>query len=164
MKKLLVPIIIVGLIVVLAGGYLARHKIKSLLGMNSTPVAQIPTNEETNPSTNPAAPSNNIYLSKSDPKKGNYMTDFAGMTLYTYDKDTSGVSNCEGGCLKAWPAYTSGAVDQGSFPANISVITRSDGSKQFAWMGKPLYHYATDVNPGDITGDGVGGVWHIIKL
>ena len=93
------------------------------------------------------------------------MADFNGMTLYTYDKDTAGVSNCTGGCLKAWPAYTSGATAQGSFPDGITVITRSDdGSKQFAWKGMPLYYYATDVKAGDITGDGVGNVWHIVKL
>jgi len=107
--------------------------------------------------------SDNIYLTKTDASKGVYMTDFAGMTLYTYDKDTKGVSNCSGGCLVAWPAYTSGATAQGTFPANITVITRSDGSKQFAWKGMPLYYYAKDKVAGDITGDGVGGVWHIVK-
>ena len=105
----------------------------------------------------------NIYLSKTDSVKGSYMTDFAGNTLYIFDKDTTGVSNCSGGCLSAWPAYTSGATAQGSFPENISVITRTDGSKQFAWKGMPLYYYAKDKKAGDITGDGVGGIWHIVK-
>ena len=117
----------------------------------------------TTTTTQNSAPSDNIYLTKTDATKGNYMTDFAGMTLYTYDKDTKGVSNCSGGCLAAWPAYISGATAQTTLPANITVITRSDGSKQFAWKGMPLYYYAKDKSVGDITGDGVGGVWHIIK-
>jgi len=124
-------------------------------GSYTSPTSYAPT-QNTNTS-------GNIYLTKTDATKGNYMTDFAGMTLYTYDKDTKGVSNCSGGCLAAWPAYTSGATAQSTLPANITVITRSDGSKQFAWKGMPLYYYAKDKVAGDITGDGVGGVWHIIK-
>ena len=103
-------------------------------------------------------------MTKTDATKGAYMTDFAGMTLYIYDKDTTGVSNCYGGCAKAWPPYTSGAAMQNSLPANVTLVTRTDGIKQFAWKGMPLYYYVSDTKPGDITGDGVGGVWHIIKL
>lgn len=106
----------------------------------------------------------NIYLSKTDATKGAYMTDFAGMTLYTYDRDTQGVSNCAGACAAAWKPYTSGATAQGTFPANITVITRADGSQQFAWKGMPLYYYSADQSAGDINGDGVGGVWHIVKI
>lgn len=149
-------------LVVLVLGYLGRHQIKSLLGMApaASPVVQTATDSS---SSNPAASSGNIYTTKTDSVKGSYMADFAGMTLYTYDKDTTGVSNCSGGCLAAWPAYSSGATAQGTFPANISVITRSDGSMQFAWKGMPLYYYAKDKVAGDVTGDGVGGVWHLVK-
>ena len=106
----------------------------------------------------------NIYLSKTNPDGAAYMTDFAGMALYTFDNDQSGVSTCTGSCAKAWPPYTSGATAQGQFPAGITVITRADGSTQFAWNGKPLYYYSKDVNAGDANGDGVGGIWHIVKL
>ncbi len=108
-------------------------------------------------------PSDNIYMTKTSEAKGPYLADFQGMTLYTFDKDTVSVSNCYNGCAKAWPPYTSGATTQSQFPVNITVITRTDGSKQFAWKGMPLYYYATDAKAGDITGDGVNGVWHIIK-
>lgn len=162
MKK--VVIIVVILIVLAAGAYLGRHQISSMMG---TPA---PTSSATQAVVSPAssasesASASNIYMSKTSPVKGTYMTDFQGMTLYTYDKDTTGVSNCYGGCAQAWPPYTSGATAQNSLPANITVITRTDGTKQFAWKGMPLYYYATDSKAGDITGDGVGGVWHIIKL
>lgn len=112
--------------------------------------------------TTAAAPASNIYMTKTDSKKGAYLTDFAGMTLYTYDKDGQGVSNCYNACATAWPPYASGATAEKNLPANITVITRTDGSKQFAYKGKPLYYYTTDTKPGDITGDGVGGVWHIV--
>jgi len=49
-----------------------------------------------------------------------------------------------------------------SGPANWTVITRDDGSKQWAYMGKPLYTWAKDSKPGDTTGDGFNNnVWHL---
>jgi predicted lipoprotein with Yx(FWY)xxD motif len=48
-------------------------------------------------------------------------------------------------------------------PANITVIIRTDGTKQFAWNSMPLYYYSKDAKAGDLTGDGVGGVWHLVK-
>lgn len=38
-----------------------------------------------------------------DPTLGKILVDGNGMTLYTYAKDTTGVSNCSGGCLQNWP-------------------------------------------------------------
>ncbi len=111
-------------------------------------------------STAPAS-TNNVYMTKTDSAKGNYLTDSKGMTLYIFDKDTAGVSNCENGCLKTWPPYIP-SPDQTTLPENISIIKRSDGSSQFAWKKMPLYYYASDQKAGDITGDGVGGVWHLI--
>ena len=37
--------------------------------------------------------------------KDGVLTDAAGRTLYTFDKDQTNKSNCAGGCLQAWPAY-----------------------------------------------------------
>jgi len=156
--------VIIGIIIILvlaAGTYIERHKIKSMLGMSPTP--QMQTQSKTsNSSSSVMAPSNNIYMTK-DSSKGKYLTDFQGMTLYTYDKDTKNVSNCSGQCAKIWPIYTSGATAEKMLPTNITVITRSDGSKQFAWKGMPLYYYAQDKKAGDMSGDGIGGVWHIVK-
>lgn len=108
--------------------------------------------------------SGTIYMSKVDAIKGKYLVDFQGMTIYTFDKDTSGVSNCYNGCATTWPPYTSGSTAESNLPENITIVKRTDGSTQFAWKEMPLYHYVTDQKPGDITGDGVGEVWHIIKL
>ena len=117
----------------------------------------------TTEATQSSAPiSNNIYISKTDSSKGTYMTDLRGMTLYTYDKDTTGVSNCYNGCAKAWPIYSSNAAAQ--LPDNISIVKRTGGTSQYAYKGMPLYHYATDVKVGDTIGDNIGNVWHIVKL
>ncbi|SRR5258708_7249157 len=152
------------LVLVVVGGYLGRHKIKALFGGTSSQVSTqmqqsgTPASSQIN-----AVPSDNIYLTKTDPVKGKYLTDFAGMTLYVFDKDTTGVSNCNDTCATTWRPYTSGATAQSQFPVNITVITRKDTSKQFAWKGMPLYYYSGDQKSADITGDGVGGLWHLVK-
>ncbi len=134
------------IIVVLGGAYYFMMMKQSSTTTLPTPTTQTQT-----------APSNNIYQVKTDSTKGAYLTDFAGMTLYIYSKDTTGVSNCSGGCAAAWPPYSSGATAQKTLPNNISVITRVDGSKQFTWKGMPLYYFQSDTAAGQITGDGVNG-------
>lgn len=81
-----------------------------------------------------------------------------GMTLYTFDKDTAGVSNCYDDCAVKWPPLMADAAakDDGEF----TVVTRKDGTKMWAHEGLPLYFWFKDTKAGDTTGDGVGGVWH----
>ncbi|MGI4844550.1 MAG: COG4315 family predicted lipoprotein [Janthinobacterium lividum] len=88
------------------------------------------------------------------------LVDHAGMTVYTYDKDTpnSGKSACVATCAKNWPPV----MAQGTPSAPYSVVTREDGSKQLAHKGKPLYTFVKDKKAGDKTGDGVGGAWHVV--
>lgn len=44
-----------------------------------------------------------------------------------------------------------------------TVVMRDDGSKQWAYAGKPLYTFVKDKQAGDRHGDGVKDVWHIAK-
>lgn len=83
------------------------------------------------------------------------------MTLYTFDRDAPGVSNCNDECAANWPplAAPADAAPTGDF----APIRRSDGSMQWALNGKPLYRWVRDQKPGDVTGDGVGGVWHVAR-
>lgn len=92
--------------------------------------------------------------------KGTILADSDGMTLYTFDKDTAGTSNCYDKCAANWPPLVaaSGATASGDF----SLVTRKDGSEQWAFKGMPLYLWIKDAKPGDTTGDGVGGVWHVV--
>jgi predicted lipoprotein with Yx(FWY)xxD motif len=85
----------------------------------------------------------------------------AGMTLYTFDKDTagSGKSACNGPCAANWPALHVAGSDQAS--GDWSVVARDDGTKQWAYKGKPLYTWIKDQKPGDKTGDGVLKLWHV---
>jgi predicted lipoprotein with Yx(FWY)xxD motif len=90
-----------------------------------------------------------------------HLADVAGRTLYTYDKDTAGKSVCNWGCAVAWPPFT--ASEGASATGAWSIVVRDDGSRQWALDGKALYTFAADFRPGDVHGDGQGGVWHIVK-
>jgi len=87
----------------------------------------------------------------------------SGMTLYTFDKDPDGggKSVCNGPCAANWPplAAAAGATGGGDF----SVISRDDGAKQWAYKGKPLYHWIKDQKPGDTTGDGFNKLWRLAR-
>jgi predicted lipoprotein with Yx(FWY)xxD motif len=76
------------------------------------------------------------------------------MTIYAFDKDVrmAGRSECNGQCATNWPPLFASADDHSG--GDWSVITRDDGTRQWAWLGRPLYYYAKDQKPGDISGDG----------
>jgi predicted lipoprotein with Yx(FWY)xxD motif len=95
--------------------------------------------------------------------KDGVLTNSAGMTLYTFDKDASGSgkSACNGQCATNWPPLM--AKDGATAANDYSVVTRDDGGKQWAYKGKPLYLWTKDQKPGDKTGEGVNNVWHVAK-
>ena len=94
--------------------------------------------------------------------KGAVLTDARGMSLYTFDKDAGGKSACNGPCAANWPALKAEASDAAG--DGYTVIARDDGSRQWAYKGKPLYTFAKDLKAGDITGDGfLNGVWHLAQ-
>ena len=98
---------------------------------------------------NPTQISNGVMASKE------------GKTLYTFDKDAAGKSNCNGGCAAAWPPFmvANPALAGGDF----SIVKRDDGASQWAFKGMPLYFFAGDASAGDVNGDNQGGVWHVIR-
>jgi predicted lipoprotein with Yx(FWY)xxD motif len=91
--------------------------------------------------------------------KGSALVDAKGMTLYVFDRDAAGKSNCNGPCATNWPPFAAaaGAKESGDW----SVVTRDDGAMQWAYKGKPLYAFSKDGKPGDATGDDFNHVWHI---
>ena len=74
---------------------------------------------------------------------------------YVRYKDAAGKSNCNDKCATAWPPLAVAA--DGKAAGDWTIIVRDDGSKQWAYEGKPLYTWMTDKKPGDATGDGVNG-------
>jgi len=92
---------------------------------------------------------------------GKVLTDNKNMTLYTFDKDQPGKSNCNGMCADNWPPLMAPADAKAN--GDWSIIARDDGTKQWAYKGHPLYGWVKDQKAGDTTGDGVNSVWHAAK-
>ena len=96
-----------------------------------------------------------------DTSAGKVYANAAGMTLYTFDKDSANASSCYDACAAMWPAFKATAMDKSA--GDWTIVARKDGAPMWAYEGKPLYTYSKDKKPGDATGDGVGGVWHVAK-
>jgi predicted lipoprotein with Yx(FWY)xxD motif len=106
-----------------------------------------------------AALAQSAPASSADTAKGKALVNGDGMTLYTFDKDSKGTSNCNGQCANLWLPLI--ATTDASASGDFTLITRSDGRKQWAYKNKPLYSWTKDTKAGDVTGDGVNSVWHI---
>lgn len=93
---------------------------------------------------------------------GKILTNEAGLTLYVFDLDLPGISNCYQDCATNWPpAYAvEGAVAKGDF----TLVPRKDGRNQWAYKDQPLYLFHKDMKPGDMTGDGARNVWHLVMM
>ncbi len=96
-----------------------------------------------------------------DAQGGRILVNEEGMTLYTFDKDGEGVSNCDDQCAANWPPLMADGMAKSM--GEYSVVTRKDGSNQWAYKGMPLYLWVKDSKAGDMTGDGVKGVWHVAR-
>ncbi len=133
----------------------------------TTQPAAAPTTIATAPTTASAStPSSgvtdaNVTVAIATTKLGKVLVDRNGMTLYTSAGDTSpGTSSCTGQCAAVWPPLAvSGTATYGTglTASKFTTITRSDGTTQLAYNGKPLYSFASDSAPGDTSGQGVGG-------
>jgi predicted lipoprotein with Yx(FWY)xxD motif len=91
--------------------------------------------------------------------KGQALVNGKGMTLYVFDRDAAGKSNCNNQCSTNWPPLAAAADAKAS--GDWSLISRDDGTKQWAYKGKPLYAWSKDTKAGDATGDGLNNVWHV---
>lgn len=86
-----------------------------------------------------------------------------GMTLYTFDRDPAGggKSVCNGPCATNWPPLAAAADAAGG--GDWTVVLRDDGSRQWAYKGKPLYFWVKDQKPGDRSGDGFNNAWRLAR-
>jgi predicted lipoprotein with Yx(FWY)xxD motif len=100
---------------------------------------------------------------------GRYLTGASGRALYIWVADPRGTSNCMGACAKAWPPLSASSMPKvagGVNAADLSLITRSDGTKQVAYVGRPLYYFAGDPTKGTTRGQGTNGFgakWWLIS-
>lgn len=98
-------------------------------------------------------------------KLGKFLAAGNGMTLYSYSHDEKNVSNCIEGCALNWPPYNTDLSSpvEDLEADDFAVITRDDGRKQTTFRGMPLYRFIKDKYPGDTFGNGIGGVWSIVR-
>jgi len=99
---------------------------------------------------------------------GQFLVGANGMTLYMYTKDEANKSNCYDQCATNWPPLlvkegADAPVLQLGLDGKLDVIDRTDGTKQVAFNGMPLYFWVKDTKPGDATGQNVGSVWFVIQ-
>jgi predicted lipoprotein with Yx(FWY)xxD motif len=108
-----------------------------------------------------AAKSNVSVVNKAN--LGMFLVDSAGMTLYTFTKDSANVSTCYDACATNWPVfYVEKAMPSGDLKAtDFGTITRTDGKKQTTYKGMPLYYWAKDMAPGDTNGQGIINAWFV---
>jgi predicted lipoprotein with Yx(FWY)xxD motif len=97
---------------------------------------------------------------------GPVLADAKGFTLYWYSKDTPMSSACTGSCAQAWPPVTGkpAAAMGVRLVGKFGTVTRANGVLQATYKGHPLYTYAGDSAPGQIKGNGLGGVWHALRV
>ncbi len=141
-------------------------------GHAAPPAASTTTHPQT---TAPPTEQTQSFESGSSPSVGTYLENATGFALYylTADVPNSGNSTCYGQCATFWPPYiVAGNLSIGSLPtgANASAfgtITRTNGSRQLTYQGRPLYYYAGDTAAGQVNGQGIkafGGVWYAVTL
>jgi len=97
---------------------------------------------------------------------GKVLADAKGMTLYVFDNDKGKTeSACTGKCIVNWPPFVAPADATVSGDWSVVPGKDKDGKdiKLWAYEGSPLYYWINDKKPGDVDGDGKGGVWHIVK-
>ena len=96
---------------------------------------------------------------------GQILVDATGNTLYAFTNDTAAQSTCTGTCADAWPPVIvdpSWTVAPGLDAGVFSTVIRTDGSEQLMAGRFPLYRFSGDARPGDVNGQGSGGVWFVV--
>lgn len=134
------------------------------------PEADAEAEPEVEPGTDPGTdgerePAAEPDLAVGATELGDVLVDGDGMTLYLFTQDPDGESVCEDDCLAAWPPLL---VEDDPTPGDgvdeslVSTITRDEGAIQVTYDGAPLYTWASDQEPGDVTGQGVQDVWFVV--
>ena len=97
---------------------------------------------------------------------GYVLANAEGLTIYWFARDHRDSSRpaCTGSCLQAWFPVTGRPVaSKGvTLDAVLGTITRSGGLVQATYDGYPLYTFSADSAPGQTSGNGSAGVWHVI--
>jgi predicted lipoprotein with Yx(FWY)xxD motif len=102
------------------------------------------------------------------------LVDSDGRALYTPEQEANGKIMCTGSCESIWmPLTVSGSANptaSADVTGKVGTVKRPDGTEQVTIDGAPLYTFAEDGGPGQVTGDGFadqfGGhsfTWHVVS-
>ena len=96
--------------------------------------------------------------------QGLILTDHAGLTLYAFDGDAKkdGQVCASSGCNINWVPVVAPAL--AANVGNFTLVSRNDGTKQWAYNKKPLYRFKDDKLPGDVFGARADKRWSIVAL
>ena len=118
------------------------------------------------------APKPNVQLAIS-PTLGAFLADSVGNAVYFSALDADGANSCtSAGCTPTWPVYYGGTVrvPNGLKSSDFTSKKTADGRSQTFYKGWPLYYFAplasgtnTREAAGQTTGNGTGGVWHVVN-
>jgi predicted lipoprotein with Yx(FWY)xxD motif len=100
-----------------------------------------------------------------DSPLGQILVDGDGNTLYGFTNDVDGVPTCAGDCAATWPAHVvegEPVLGEGLDPATFTLVDGVDGGQQLKAGKWPLYRFSGDSGPGDVNGQGSGGVWFVV--
>ena len=153
--------------IIAAGAMAAAACLLTACGGGSGSATSAPPTASSSASAAPASSSGSGFdtalRATTNSSLGPIVVDGAGRTLYRFDKDSASppASNCEGACAKLWPPVLVGTQISltGVNRTLLGTIKRADGTVQLTLHGWPLYRYAGDSAPGDVNGEGIGGVW-----
>lgn len=133
----------------------------------AAPATSAPAESSTSaPAGSAPASTSAAVLSVGQSTAGQIVVAGQGLSVYYFTKNTkdSGNSACTGACLTSWPPVTSTTATPtvNGVTGKVGTIPSANGKMQVTINGMPIYYYSKDQAAGDITGQGVGGVWYLV--
>jgi predicted lipoprotein with Yx(FWY)xxD motif len=86
----------------------------------------------------------------------------SGLTLYSLSAERHGRFICtNSACLALWKPLVVPAGVKPTGTSGLATVKRTDGRRQVAYRGAPLYRFVQDTKPGQVNGNGFRdvGVW-----
>ncbi len=123
------------------------------------------------PSANPTPTvATGTVIGVGNTRLGQVLVDGNGRTVYLFLADKGGQSACNSSaCVQYWPPVRTSGAPQAGTGANASLLgttARQDGTTEVSYAGHPLYYFASDTKPGDVTGQGINGFgapWYVVS-
>lgn len=126
---------------------------------DTTSTSDDTTSDDSSATGDAAAP----VVATADTSLGTILVDGEGMTLYLFTMDSPDTSVCFDECLAAWPILEGvPTAGDGADDSKLGSFEREDGTIQATYDGWPLYYFAQDAAPGDVTGQALNDVWWVI--